>query len=237
VEFSREERQYDGQGMKNRQGIRLSAGIGKRDSHAGPGSGLTVRQQYDYRLATALSRVFDPFVMFAGVAVMGLVRSHLTVEARVRFIEALVLGMIAPPFILLSWAVARKKVSDWDISDRRQRPLALGILLVLAVVDLIIVAMFGDDTLFSLFVFFLIWLFGFFMITVWWKISGHVGAYTLFAGLAVWWFGWQYLFLLCLIPMIAWARIRRKDHTFAQVAAGAAYSFIVMACGILAGRI
>lgn len=194
-------------------------------------------QQQDRRIsfANAISRIFDPFVVFSCTAVLGLFRSSLTGSARLLFMLVLVLIVIAPPFILLSWAVARKKISDWDISARRERPLALFILLILSLIDLFVVRAYGDTLLFGMFAVFLVWLAGFFLITLYWKISGHTGAISLLSAITFHWFGIRALPVFFLIPFVAWARVVRKDHTVTQTCAGILYSFTVVAVAVWSG--
>lgn len=180
------------------------------------------------RIATLVSRILDPFVVFSVTAILALVRSDLSVSGKIQFLEVMALVIIAPPFVLLAWAVARKKITDWDISKRRQRPLALGVLLALTLVDLGIVRQFGDASLFHLFMLYFVWLTGFFSVTLFWKISGHLGAAALGCGLLIAWYGGYWYLSLALLPVLAWARIVRHDHTPMQTVAGALYSLTLV---------
>lgn len=200
-------------------------------------SHIPTAQNRNLVAASVISRIFDPFIVFSVTVLIALFRSTLSGSARLLFVLILVLIVIAPPFVLLSWAVARKKVSDWDISKRQERPLALFILLVLSVIDLYIVHVYGDTFLFGVFSAFLVWLTGFLVITVFWKISGHTGVISLFAAIAFHWFGIRTLPVFFLIPVVAWARVVRHDHTVAQTCAGALYSFAIVTVLVLLGYV
>lgn len=57
-------------------------------------------------------------------------------------------------------------------------------------------------------------------ISSFWKISLHAGGVAGFAAFLTWMFGpvWALTFLA--LPLIGWARVHRKRHTWAQVVAG-----------------
>jgi hypothetical protein len=187
--------------------------------------------------ATRISRLFDPFVVFSVIVLLGLIKSTLTGSARLLFVLILLLAVVAPLFLLLSWAVSKKKVSDWDISKRSQRPLALLILLVLAFINLFIVRVYGDAMLFGLFVHFTVWLSGFLAVTVFWKISGHAAAISLLCALSFIWFGLITVPLFLCIPLVSWARVVRHDHSISQTVAGALYSLALTAAAAHLGLV
>ena len=58
-----------------------------------------------------------------------------------------------------------------------------------------------------------------------WKISGHASVAALATGLIIQWFGWYWWPILLIVPLVAWARVVRRDHTVGQVIAGAVYSW------------
>ena len=57
-------------------------------------------------------------------------------------------------------------------------------------------------------------------ISLFWKISLHAGGVGGFAAALTWLFGpvWALTFLA--VPLVGWARVHRRRHTWAQVAAG-----------------
>src|SRR3989344_958322 len=108
--------------------------------------------------------------------------------------------------------------TNWDVSDRVKRVRLLLLLLGFSAFIFLSVYVFHIPAL-SRFVFGLVlWLIGFFLITLKAKISGHMAIATL----AVGWF-WPMVFFL---PFIGWSRLVLKRHTLVEVILGAVYSGI-----------
>ena len=67
-------------------------------------------------------------------------------------------------------------------------------------------------------------------ITQFWKISFHTGVYTGCITVLVLIlparFAWLFAWLFLLVPLIAWARVRRKRHTLVQTVVGALIALI-----------
>ena len=76
-----------------------------------------------------------------------------------------------------------------------------------------------------LFGLFVVWFLGFFLISLFWKISGHAGSIALATGLIIFWYGWNWWPALSLVLLMGWARVATKDHTVSQVVGGALYSW------------
>ncbi len=181
------------------------------------------------RLARVVSRFFDPLVVLSFLTVAAAGRSGLVGEALVKFLLVFFIAMVLPPVALLSWALITGRVGDWDVSNRAQRIKALGVFFVMMLVDLLLVKLFGNEELVKLFWLFLIWFLGFFAITLFWKISGHMAVVTLAVLLIISWWGgaWWPLFLIT-VP-VGWARIVSRNHTLAQVIGGVTYSLVLLA--------
>lgn len=161
-------------------------------------------------VATLISRVFDPFLMLGIVFVVML-------WGKPMFAPALVC-MVLFPFLLYVFAWKMKIINDWDMRDRSERPRVLWTLVVIEVVSILV---FQLRTLFPI----LLGIIGFAVITHIWKISGHAMSAALATGLIVLRFGWVYWPVLLVVPLVAWSRVTRKNHTVAQVVAGALYSW------------
>lgn len=178
-------------------------------------------------VATIISRIFEPFVMFSVVTLVAALHSGLATTAMPWFLTMLIV-MIGLPIALLTWAIRTKKVDNWDVSRREQRIIPMIILLILSAIYVFAVSRFGNSELTNLFLLYFVWLVGFFVVTTKWKISGHTSANALAIGLLISWFGWIWWPLLLIVPLVAWARVVRKDHTVAQVVVGALYSWILV---------
>ncbi|MBI4066404.1 hypothetical protein HY411_01665 [Candidatus Gottesmanbacteria bacterium] len=172
-----------------------------------------------------ISRLLDPMWVVPAVTILGAYESGLHNFTLWRIIVILALVMVAPP-LLLRWRFTREKGSSgWDIKNRAHRPKALGAFLVFGLLNVMLAWVFGNPTFGRLFIFYELWLAGFFLISLVWKISGHAGGIALATGLVIQWFGWTWWPVLLLVPWTAWARVVTKNHTVWQVMAGALYSW------------
>lgn len=165
------------------------------------------------RFALIISRVFDPFVSLSAVFI-------LLFYGFPKFIPAFLL-MILVPLILFIIAWKTKFVSNWDISKREERPKILWTLLIIEVAACIILKTTVSVPVLLAFA-------GFAVITHFWKMSGHTMAIAYATGLVVRRFGIVWWPVLLLVPLVAWARVVRKDHTILQVIAGALYSWVLL---------
>ncbi len=152
----------------------------------------------------------------------------MTEDALLYFIAACILFIIVPPVTMLVWAVHSKRVSDWDVSQRGQRVWVFLVFSILLIVDYIVIKVFGNFALETLFISFIVWFIGFFVITFFWKISGHVAGLTLVLGLFWVWYGARVAPFFIFVPLLAWARVVTKNHTLAQVTGGFFYSLALL---------
>lgn len=179
-------------------------------------------------IATVISRIFDPLVVITVIMLLAFLRSGLPPIVGIKlFVAVYTIGVLIP-VVLLLFAIRRKIIDSWDIPKRHMRLVPLGIEFVATLIGYGIVLRFGNAFLVQLFILLLLWLAGFFCITALWKISGHVGTVALATGLLLRWFGWGAWPVLFIVPLVGWARVVRRDHTVAQVIAGAAYSWILI---------
>jgi hypothetical protein len=175
-----------------------------------------------------ISRIFDPFVMLVLFLILALRKSTLQDPEQLVFFTVLFISSILMPAGLLLFAIKKKFVRDWDLRRREERPKVLGILFVINILNTVIVKLIGDQFLFNLYIFLLIYLTGFILITLFWKISGHLGINSIVVFFIVHWFGLNYIPLLLIIPLVGWARFAGKFHTPAQIAGGVVYSWVIL---------
>jgi hypothetical protein len=190
----------------------------------------SIRQSHDIAItiSTILSRVLDPFLVLAAVTGWMIWESTLATTSKYVFLAMVLCVMILPPVLLLVWAISRKHIDNWDITDRKQRPFALVILFLLGIVNIIIVQTFGDRMLTNLFIMYQLWIAGFMAITFLWKISGHTGTLALATGLIVLRLGIEWWPILLLVVLLGVARVIRKNHTPAQAICGVFYSWGIL---------
>jgi hypothetical protein len=181
-----------------------------------------------YIITTIISRVFDPFFILALTTGWMIWESTLPLESKYVFMGVVLLVMIFPPVALLVWAIAHKHISDWDISNRNERPLGFIVVFLLGFINIIIVQTFGDRILTNLFIMYQLWIAGFMCITFLWKISGHTGTLALATGLLVMRLGFEWWPVLLFVPLLGVARVVRKNHTPLQAIMGALYSWGIL---------
>ncbi|MBI3576905.1 phosphatase PAP2 family protein [Candidatus Gottesmanbacteria bacterium] len=174
--------------------------------------------------AKIISRAFDPVVVFSLLTTLAAARSGLPQGDLVKFLVVSLVGILLPPVGFLILAIKKGWVSNWDVSNRRQRVRVFLVFGLLFLVDYILIKQFGNYLIQHYFFFFLIWFAGFFAITLFWKISGHVALVTLASYYIVQWFGPAWWPVVLAIPLVGWARVVTRRHTLAQVIGGTVYS-------------
>ena len=163
--------------------------------------------------ATLISRLFDPFIMLAVVCIVLL--SHTTV-----FIPAFI-SMVIVPLALFFIAWKTKFVSNWDVSNRQERPKLFWPLIAIETISIVVFQLWFLIPMIVAFA-------GFALITHFWKISGHTFASALATGVLVSRFGWQWWPALFIVPLVVWSRVVRKNHTITQVIVGALYAWLLV---------
>ena len=177
-------------------------------------------------LAQIISWTFNPLVM-VGV-LLGVVGIKFPGNNHVATAGFLILVFI---LIILVYGVKKGWFSDFELTLRHERHFLNGIMLLLGAPLFFFVS--GNS--FSYYAIFYVWLVMFSVITLWWKISGHTGVFTLvfillnhiFVGM-LWW-------LVILVPILAWSRVVLKKHTLFQVIGGILFSGIIGWGGIALG--
>lgn len=120
------------------------------------------------------------------------------------------------------------QVSNWDITDRKQRPKVFTLFLMLIVLILLITSHLGYTHAAN---YLLLLTIGFsvaFAITLVWKISIHTFSVTLSICLLLDIYRKPWIIVFLIVPMItAWTRIYLKKHTFSQAAGGIAVALTI----------
>lgn len=145
---------------------------------------------------------------------------------------SLIFLLIIIPFTYLFIALKMRWVSKWDLPKREERRPMLAILFICSLVSLFIVFQFGNKLILDLYILLLTTGFITSLITVFWKISIHMVLDTtviLFMNLL---FGWHLWPLFILLPFVAWARLRLRRHTPAQLVAGMSVAAITFFVGM-----
>ncbi len=173
-------------------------------------------------IAWGTSVLFSPFLVPIATAA-GVVYKHADPQNALRWLAIVVLFVTVLPALSIAVMVRLSKVSDLHLQNREERFLPLCCTLISMIVGTFLlyrlgaareivwagVAYITNSVIFS-------------AITPLWKISFHssvaTGCVTVLVMLVNPLFGWLFL----LVPLISWARVYRKRHTFLQTVVGAA---------------
>jgi membrane-associated phospholipid phosphatase len=172
-------------------------------------------------LARILSTIFNPFLTALALFV---ILAHIGAKDTLDFWRLLFVSTFFTslgPMLYVFWLYATDRISDLDMSVRRERELVFSAFVVfdlfgaaslwlLHAPKLMIAAMLGYlvSTLVVQY------------ITRYWKISTHAIGITAPLVAMTLLYGRQPLPFTVLIPMVCWARVYLKAHTVAQVLAG-----------------
>ncbi len=152
---------------------------------------------------------------------------------------ALVAFLILTGFPAAYLVVGRRRgwVSDWELSDRRERPRFIAVSLASDLFALALLWWGGAPRL--------VWAFALIyaclgatmlVISSFWKISLHMVGVAGFATVLVYAFGPPLVVGYAALLPVAWARMARRKHTPAQLVAGAAAGLVITASVLLAVR-
>lgn len=177
-------------------------------------------------LARIVSEVFEPTVVFLAIALIGAWHVHLRGVAYALY--ALYLLTVGLLMTMARVRLMRVMHTNWDISNRPKRIRLLAMLLALCFLLYWSTYFWHNGALTNMFALFVLWLIGFFLITLRLKISGHMGVLVLAIGLLGAWYEISLWALASLIPVLGWSRVRLKRHNIVEVICGTAYSLGVV---------
>ena len=172
-------------------------------------------------LAWCISVIFSPFLVPIATA-GGVVQKHSAPQESLQWFGIIVLFVTVLPAVSIAVMVRFAKVSDLHLKNREERFLPLCCTLVsMSVGTFLLYRLGAAREIVWAGIAYIINSLVFFAITLTWKISFHssvaTGCVTVLVILVSPQFGWLFL----LIPLIAWARVYRKRHTFLQTVVGA----------------
>jgi hypothetical protein len=182
------------------------------------------------RLARVVTEVLTPANVGSIVFLIVAWHSTPTIVEALRWGLLTILFTIALPFLFILWGVRRQRFTDHHIRLREQRPraIAVGIGSSLAGLGLLI-KLGAPQELIALVVAMATGLIIALLITLFWKMSIHVASVAGAIVILVLVFGPGFLILAPVVALVGWARVELRDHTLAQVTAGAAIGAIVAA--------
>lgn len=186
------------------------------------------RRSRSIAIARALTEAFAPAPV--GTVALVVVAWHFspTPGDAIKWLGVSALFVVVLPFAFLVGQVRRGRVTDIHVRRREQRlPIILVFLASWCALIVLLVARGAPRALVALLNAGIIALVVTGAITLRWKISLHVGVASGVLTVFVLLFGPGTLALVPLLPLIGWARVRLRDHTFFQVFAGALVGSVV----------
>ena len=180
------------------------------------------------RLAKIISAVFEPFTISFVALILVISSLNLNLQDKVLwFLIGIVLGGL-PPVLVLIYEKKIGKIHDWFMTNRLERKdvqLAwfFGSALFLIVAQFqsaprLLIALSATMFLISLLIT---------LATFFWKVSVHMVGVTLFVLLMLLIYSPGFLWLVILIPLVAWARMKLKAHTLSQVTVGTIITIVI----------
>lgn len=172
------------------------------------------------KIAEIISKIIGPFLWMPILLILLIFKTGLSLDQIKILLPLLIFLLVVIPFTYLFIALRLDWVSKWDLPKKEERRPILILLFVCAVTALLFIKNFGNGLILDLYI--LLMIIGFItsLVTFFWKISIHMVLDTTGVLLINFLFGWVFWPLFLLIPVVAWARLKLKRHTPAQLLAG-----------------
>ncbi len=182
----------------------------------------------DNRLALWVSILFDSSIIsFPFFCAFGWVAAGAAGLAWAAVVLLIVTGI---PLAYLTLGKRRGWVSDFEMTQRGERPRFIAVSLSCDVIAFLALSAFGGPLLLRVMVLTYLCLgVKMFTISSFWKISLHMVSVGGFSTALVFVFGAPALSAFLSLPLVAWARWQRRKHTVAQLIAGALADALITA--------
>jgi membrane-associated phospholipid phosphatase len=179
------------------------------------------------RLAKITTVVLNPFLVSLILLVMLAFESTMGIADAFKWLAISIALSVLPTFVFVIYMVRMKRLDGLFENPRNQRNLVYLLAVVLGITGAVILYYANAPRL--LFVTFVAGLSAmviFMLINMYWKISLHTGFIAAAAAVLIIVYGAQAAWSVLLVPLVGWARLKRKMHSFMQVTCG-----IVLAAG------
>ncbi|MBI2326858.1 hypothetical protein HYU92_00920 [Candidatus Curtissbacteria bacterium] len=131
------------------------------------------------------------------------------------------------PIFLFFLILKRGGISDIDVTKREERYKLFGGMTVILIIPTIFAYIFGNNLFFVLHLISLIAAFTLYLITLRFKISGHLIMNSGGIFIINYLFDWKLLWLFVIVLIVAFARIYLKKHTILEILTGGLVGFLV----------
>ena len=181
-----------------------------------------------YSLARLISNILNPFlVSFTVITVLSFESTVSTSDAFKWLAISIVLSVL-PVFIFVVYMVRIRQLDGIFINPRKQRTRIYVLATCLGIAGVVVLHFTqAPKLMFVTFVTGLASVVIFMSINLYWKISLHTGFIAAAVTIIVIVYGGFLSFIVLLVPLVGWARLNMKLHTWQQTTCGA-----VLAAGI-----
>lgn len=176
------------------------------------------------RLAQAISIITSPLLWLPILYVIVLINSNLTPTQLKIIAPTVLLLQVIIPISYVFIAKARGQVESMDLDKRSERIPLYHLVLVTTIVSLIVIFLYGSSFMINLTLTFFVIAIILFLINQKTKVSLHATINTVAVILINYFYAWQYLWLIIIIPAVFWARLKLKKHTPNQLLIGSIVS-------------
>lgn len=173
-------------------------------------------------ISKIVSRIFDFYVWFPVTLLASIFNSGLSLNQIKILLPTLLVVNVIIPISYFFMDLAGRGISDIDVTKRRERYHLFGRLLVISAISVVISYFLGNQMFFVLQMIGLVLALTIFVITFFYKISGHMILNASSAFILNFLFDWRLMWLFLIAPLVAFARIYLKKHTLMEVLAGTA---------------
>lgn len=174
-------------------------------------------------LARLLSSVFNPVILFLPIPYLVVLRTTDNIEVAIKwtFFSWIFIFSIAA---FIYYQVKRGRFSNFDVSDRKDRPLLFSFVAIVSFIYIsTLLILNGPISMILITIGIILGLVILDIINKYVKASIHVASVTCILLSITILAGFQYVFVLILIPFVAWSRVRLKRHTPVETIIGAIF--------------
>jgi len=168
-------------------------------------------------VAKIISNTLNIATWFPFITIALLTKNHLTTEQLIIIIPTVVIFQLVIPLFYIYVLLLKKQIIDFDMSKKEERIKPLCVCLVCLLISLVVIYFFSSRFIFMIYALIFILLLVNALITLFWKISFHMGANTVGTLIINFLYGWQLPVLYVLLPLVFWSRLKLKKHTVAQL--------------------
>lgn len=181
------------------------------------------------KLAIFISRLFDPIIEAPLILWLA---ARLTVTnlswQKIYLISLFFISLL--PALCFLFFLKKKIITDWNVTKREERYGIFSFTFLSIVICLTTFYLLNEKVLLLFYLKLFLPIIIFFLITFFWKISGHMLVNTMFILLTYLYYNKSIILYLAIILLllVGWSRINLKKHTLAQVVCGSLLALLVL---------